>query len=205
VRGWDCICRKCLHPRCPKSTLRAVSLSIFDGPLIFFPRSDGVDSEMLSRSSSAYQPLEQAAAAADEARASARGKGNKGKKIFGVANDEVELTSIAVISSGNPVTSGGAVKTTTAANNPYPPNVDNFKVCKSDEKTPWTNFHFLLCIGIVGFLVFWTLLLSRMYLPQEFQLFGGGGAAARAAAAAKEAADYNKETVSSSEASVDTG
>ena len=36
---------------------------------------------------------------------------------------------------------------------------------KNNEKITWTNFHFVMCIGIVGFFVFWIVLLCRMYLP----------------------------------------
>ncbi len=35
-----------------------------------------------------------------------------------------------------------------------------------------TNFHFGLCVGIVGFLVFWLVLLLRIYLPEEMWHFG---------------------------------
>ena len=31
-----------------------------------------------------------------------------------------------------------------------------------------TNFHFSLCFGMVGFTVFWTGLLLRIYLPHEY-------------------------------------
>ena len=31
-----------------------------------------------------------------------------------------------------------------------------------------TNFHFTLCLGMVGFTVFWTGLLLRIYLPSEY-------------------------------------
>ncbi|TRY73352.1 hypothetical protein TCAL_06991 [Tigriopus californicus] len=41
---------------------------------------------------------------------------------------------------------------------------------KSRLKWPcgMTNFHFSLCIGVVGFAIFWLLLLLRIYLPEEY-------------------------------------
>jgi len=37
---------------------------------------------------------------------------------------------------------------------------------------PWpcgmTNFHFSLCVGCICFLIFWVLLLLRIYLPSEY-------------------------------------
>lgn len=149
---------------------------------------------MLSRSSSAYQPLEKAAAGASSAGDDdndGNGKSRGGKSAGGGAQG-VEMTSIAVISnhpfragSGGP--SGGDRPVTTVAatgaNSRACADLD-FKVCKGEEKTQWTNFHFIMCIGIGGFFIFWILLLSRMYLPPEFQWWGGGAAAAARAAAA---------------------
>ena len=39
-----------------------------------------------------------------------------------------------------------------------------------DQRWPCglTNFHFSLCFGMVGFTVFWTGLLLRIYLPHEY-------------------------------------
>ena len=117
---------------------------------------------MLSRSSSAYQPLE-------------AGSGNMAADF---EDDSHEMTSIAVISN-NPfrqqqhsttasIERNGAVRTSTNNNNNHK-DFDHFTVCRSSsEKTQWTNFHFVMCIGIVGFFVFWILLLGKMYLPKDF-------------------------------------
>ena len=37
---------------------------------------------------------------------------------------------------------------------------DNFKV-KPKREFVWTNFHCVLCLGICGFTIFWTILLLR--------------------------------------------
>ena len=93
------------------------------------------------------------------------------------------MTSIAVISN-HPFTSATTTTTTTtttaaaAGTKGRRTNASDhldFTVCKSEDKTQWTNFHFVMCIGLVSFFVFWIFLLSKMYLPAKFQLFGGGG------------------------------
>ena len=50
----------------------------------------------------------------------------------------------------------------------------DFAVCTGEEKTQWTNFHFVMCIGIVGFFVFWLVLLAKMYLPKDFTFWPQG-------------------------------
>ena len=42
---------------------------------------------------------------------------------------------------------------------------------------PWgmTNFHFSLCVGVVGFLIFWLVLLLRIYLPDKYWVDKGAG------------------------------
>ena len=49
-------------------------------------------------------------------------------------------------------------------------DLDFTKYKSGSEKTSWTNFHFVMCIGIVGFFVFWIFLLAKMYLPPELQI-----------------------------------
>ena len=100
----------------------------------------------------------------------------------GIENDDDEvheMTSIAVISqhpfrsgatppiSTVPVAGGGADPIAAT------PNLDlDYALCSTDsEKVAWTNFHFVMCIGIVGFFVFWIVLLCRMYLPPEYNLW----------------------------------
>ena len=39
------------------------------------------------------------------------------------------------------------------------------------EKTQWTNFHFVMCIGMFSFFAFWIVLLCRMYLPEEYRFW----------------------------------
>lgn len=125
---------------------------------------------MLSRSSSAYQPLE------------ASSGGNKYQ--MDEDNDMAhEMTSIAVISNHpfRPATTNataamtasveknGAVRTT-ASSSRHPQDLD-IVICRSNsEKTQWTNFHFIMCIGIGGFFIFWVLLLCKMYLPRDFRI-----------------------------------
>ena len=43
-------------------------------------------------------------------------------------------------------------------------NLERRRGCGSskDGSWNWTNFHFVMCIGVVGFLVFWFVLLCRM-------------------------------------------
>ena len=55
---------------------------------------------------------------------------------------------------------------------------------------PWgmTNFHFSLCVGVIGFFIFWLVLLLRIYLPDEYWVDEEEEAAAEAAAEAEEAA-----------------
>jgi len=43
---------------------------------------------------------------------------------------------------------------------------DKFKV-KPKREFVWTNFHCVLCLGICGFTIFWTILLLRLYLPVD--------------------------------------
>ena len=130
---------------------------------------------MLSRSSSAYQPLERAcsieaiAARADDDEDDGRA---------------TEMTSIAVISN-HPFRASTATTTTVVAgggrgnNNGalgmgqqghHHQDLDFAALC-AEEKTQWTNFHFVMCLGIGGFFVFWILLLSRMYLPPRLQFW----------------------------------
>jgi hypothetical protein len=40
-----------------------------------------------------------------------------------------------------------------------------------DGSWNWTNFHYVMCIGVIGFLIFWFILLCRMYLPLEYQFW----------------------------------
>ena len=62
------------------------------------------------------------------------------------------------------------------------PELDDYSLCNTSDgdadnqksEGTWTNFHFVMCIGIVGFFVFWIILLCRMYLPPEFQFWGPG-------------------------------
>jgi len=42
----------------------------------------------------------------------------------------------------------------------------HFKV-KTKHEIVWTNFHCILCLGITGFTIFWTILLLRLYLPVD--------------------------------------
>ena len=117
----------------------------------------------------------------------------------GGGEDEVhEMTSIAVISQ-HPFRSGATPTISTVPMGPggggggpsaagagggggggergglpvgEPPMDLDFALCSSgSEKTTWTNFHFVMCIGIVGFFVFWIVLLCRMYLPPELNLW----------------------------------
>ncbi len=83
------------------------------------------------------------------------------------------MTSIAVISN-HPLGSTASTTTVPVHGNQgrggKARDHSEFTVCKSEDKTPWTNFHFVMCIGIVGFFIFWIFLLSKMYLPPEFQV-----------------------------------
>ena len=38
--------------------------------------------------------------------------------------------------------------------------------CKRKRKTTW--FHFNLCFGMLGFIVFWSVLMLRIYLPESY-------------------------------------
>merc|ERR1711997_502017 len=38
---------------------------------------------------------------------------------------------------------------------------------KSEREFVWTNFHCILCLGLTGFTIFWTILLLRLYLPLD--------------------------------------
>ena len=65
-------------------------------------------------------------------------------------------------------------------NNSLPPKTSNNRLrnttqnfhdyLSGDRRWPCglTNFHFSLCFGMVGFTVFWTGLLLRIYLPHEY-------------------------------------
>ena len=100
-----------------------------------------------------------------------------------------QMTSIAIISQ-HPLRAPtiSTVATTTAtsthggANVGVGHNVDleltlcsleRRRACGSSKEGSWnwTNFHFVMCIGVVGFLVFWFVLLCRMYLPLEYQFW----------------------------------
>ena len=145
---------------------------------------------MLSRSSSAYQPLEGGVAAGESSSASAGGGGganiNNGRSNNGGSSavgpqqhhyfeeeNGTEMTSIAVISS-HPLRSGGGSVNTQILNASNKPPDDFSNLCVSEEKSSWTNFHFVMCIGILGFFVFWIVLLCRMYLPNEYQFWNLG-------------------------------
>jgi hypothetical protein len=110
-------------------------------------------------------------------------------------SDIHEMTSIAVISQ-NPLGSGGTPTISTLPMNksievgaaagtekklsklermqggkgePTPVDLDfSYNRTRQSDKAGWTNFHFVMCIGIVGFFIFWVLLLCRMYLPPEY-------------------------------------
>ena len=43
--------------------------------------------------------------------------------------------------------------------------------CGKEGSWNWTNFHYVMCVGVIGFLVFWFILLCRMYLPPEYQFW----------------------------------
>ena len=93
------------------------------------------------------------------------------------------MTSIAIISQhplrsgATPtictVTSGGGAAT-------HDPRVDleltlcnleRRRACGKESSWNWSNFHYVMCIGVVGFMVFWFILLCRMYLPLEYQFW----------------------------------
>lgn len=153
---------------------------------------------MLSRSSSAYQPLDSAATASNKKGSDRTGlSGAAGPACPTNPDDEpLEMTSIAVISQ-HPFRSGATPTISTvpmvgsSAGCELDPTLDlDYALCSNDgEKGAWTNFHFVMCIGIVGFFVFWIVLLCRMYLPPEFQFWtqisGSGAAGAGGAAGPK--------------------
>lgn len=127
---------------------------------------------MLSRSSSAYQPLGGGGGVGDN-----RNGGGGG----GVEDDDDhvhghEMTSIAIISQHPFRSSTQAPVISTVSGGPAATaNMDDFALCAEEKgSTPWTNFHFVMCVGIIGFFVFWIILLCRMYLPPEFQFWGPG-------------------------------
>ena len=129
---------------------------------------------MLSRSSSAYQPLEKAAATSGTGVGAAEDEVDIDLEAGGTSH---EMTSIAVISnhpfrSNNGSGGDRAAVNTRAVPSGVTQNLD-FSLC-SEEKTQWTNFHFVMCIGIVGFFVFWITLLSKMYLPEDFHFWSFG-------------------------------
>ena len=100
------------------------------------------------------------------------------------------MTSIAIISqhplrSGATPTistvtthhSGGVAGGVTAAHDPRVDleltlcNLERRRACGKDSSWNWSNFHYVMCIGVVGFMVFWFILLCRMYLPLEYQFW----------------------------------
>ena len=156
---------------------------------------------MLSRSSSAYQPLDSAAGMNGGENNSSQRKGNtKGNGEASGGNetetepDIHEMTSIAVISQ-NPLGSGATPTISTlpmaksnelggsTAGSAKPSklermqgkqdsvavDIDFSKRRNMSDKSGWTNFHFVMCIGIIGFFIFWVFILCRMYLPPEYQ------------------------------------
>ena len=159
---------------------------------------------MLSRSSSAYQPLDSAAGmngneSTTERKGSTRGNAESsgGGTNEGEGGSDIhEMTSIAVISQ-NPLGSGATPTISTLPMNKSieegaatgterksklermqgrgdPAAVDldfSYNRTRISDKAGWTNFHFVMCIGIVGFFIFWVLLLCRMYLPPEYHFW----------------------------------
>ena len=159
---------------------------------------------MLSRSSSAYQPLDSAAGMNGGENSSQRKGTTKGNGETSGGNetetepDIHEMTSIAVISQ-NPLGSGATPTISTLpmakANEPggthtqggtapekrskldrmgakqdsVAVDIDFTKRRNMSDKSGWTNFHFVMCIGILGFFIFWVFILCRMYLPPEYQ------------------------------------
>ena len=159
---------------------------------------------MLSRSSSAYQPLDSAAGMNGGENSSQRKGTSKGNGETSGGNetetepDIHEMTSIAVISQ-NPLGSGATPTISTLpmakSNEPGGTNtlgvtvpekrskldrmgakqdsvavdIDFTKRRNMSDKAGWTNFHFVMCIGIIGFFIFWVFILCRMYLPPEYQ------------------------------------
>ena len=100
------------------------------------------------------------------------------------ADDKVgtEMTSIAIISQHPFRNSGHAPMISTVPGGPAATELEDcYSNCgdttTSDQEKDsggWTNFHFVMCVGIVGFFVFWIVLLCRMYLPPEYQFWGPG-------------------------------
>ena len=93
------------------------------------------------------------------------------------------MTSIAIISQHPFRNSGHAPVISTVPGGPAATELEEcYSMCGdnttiSDQEKDsggWTNFHFVMCIGIIGFFVFWVLLLCRMYLPPEYQFWGPG-------------------------------
>ena len=90
------------------------------------------------------------------------------------------MTSIAIISQHPFRNSSQAPMISTIPGGPAATELDDgcsYSMCgensdQEKESQGWTNFHFVMCIGIVGFFVFWIVLLCRMYLPPEFQFWG---------------------------------
>ena len=90
-----------------------------------------------------------------------------------------EMTSIAIISQ-HPFRNNSGGHAPTISTVPGGPATHELEDCIScgdnsdqeKESGSWTNFHFVMCVGIVGFFVFWIVLLCRMYLPPEFQFWG---------------------------------
>ena len=92
------------------------------------------------------------------------------------------MTSIAIISQHPFRNSGHAPMISTVPGGPAATELEEcYSNCgdttTSDQEKDsggWTNFHFVMCVGIVGFFVFWIVLLCRMYLPPEYQFWGPG-------------------------------
>ena len=157
---------------------------------------------MLSRSSSAYQPLDSVAAGINGSGNSTQRKGNTkgaGESAGSAVNeasgesDIHEMTSIAVISQ-SPLEAGGA---TTVSTLPMGKSIEDggateperktklermqargdvdldfsYNRKRMSDKTGWTNFHFVMCLGVSFFVIFWFFLLCRMYLPPEWQFW----------------------------------
>lgn len=140
---------------------------------------------MLSRSSSSYQPLDGGVVESGSTLHNASGgrhcRASPSAVAPGFEEEEPragsshEMTSIAVISS-HPLRSGQPAVNTQILSAANKPPDDFANMCGSEEKTSWTNFHFVMCIGILGFFVFWIVLLCRMYLPTEYQFWNAGAA-----------------------------
>jgi hypothetical protein len=130
---------------------------------------------MLSRSSSAYQPLGGASEGLnqnDPADCSDNDHIADDPTVIGT-----EMTSIAIISQHPFRNTSQAPMISTVSGGPSgSPELDDFSLSANEEKSSssWTNFHYYMCIGIIAFFIFWICLLCRMYLPPEYQFWGRG-------------------------------